>query len=222
MTRQLFIGLYTEGRTDIRFLESVVKRTFDNVAFEARGDFEIYIQPIIIKKMGLDFLSQVLAASKKGVEEFGITVLCIHKDADRENDNHVLEYSIEPVLKELSTKQEREYCKVTSIIIPVHMTEAWLLADTELFKKEIGTEKTDRELGINRLPEAIANPKECIKEAIRISRDEMVLRRRKNLTINEVYMPLGQKINIEKLNALPSYLKFTESVKSAFRTLNYL
>ena len=34
MARQLFIGLITEGPTDVRFLQSVVERTFIDVAFE--------------------------------------------------------------------------------------------------------------------------------------------------------------------------------------------
>ena len=40
MARQLFIGLITEGPTDVRFLQSVVERTFIDVAFECENDLE--------------------------------------------------------------------------------------------------------------------------------------------------------------------------------------
>jgi hypothetical protein len=222
MTRQLFIGLFTEGSTDNRFLESVVKRAFDEAAFEAVGDFEIYLQPINLSKQGLSFAEQVIQAAKKGLEQFGITILCIHRDADNENDSNVFQNSINPALYELSKKKDKEYCKVTTVIVPVQMMEAWLLADKDLFKKEIGTSKTDSELGINRSPETIADPKEIIKEAIRIARQDLTQKRRKDLVISEIYMPLGQKISIDKLNTLKSYLKFKQSVQSAFKVLNYL
>lgn len=222
MTKQLFVGLYTEGNTDKRYLENVVKRTFDEIAFEASGDFEIYIQPITLERSGLSFVEQIVQVAKSGLEKYGITILCVHKDADDINDETVYKYSINPALFELSTKKESEVCKVTATIVPVQMLEAWLLADKEIFKTEIGTNKTDRELGIHRFPEAIADPKETIKEAIRIARKDVPQRKRRDLTINEIYMPLGQKITIEKLNLLPSFLKFKESVRSAFRSLNYL
>lgn len=222
MTKQLFVGLYTEGSTDLRFLESVVKRTFDNIAFEAPGDFEIFIQPVFLKKTGLKFYEQVIQASKDGLDQFGMTILCVHRDADSDTDENVYINSINPALQELSTKKDFDYCKTITLIIPVHMIEAWLLADKELFKQEIGTVKSDVELGINRKPEVIADPKETIKEAIRISRQEVTLKRRKDLSINEIYMPLGQKIGMQKLNELSSYIKFKESVKAAFTKLNYL
>lgn len=222
MTQQIFIGLFTEGKTDSRFLESIVKRTFEQVAFESKGDFEIYPLLLAPGKAGLSFTEKVLEVSKKGVLECGITVLCLHRDADDENDLMVMNNSITPALNRLQSMDSGAYCKTVAVIIPVQMTEAWLLADKELFKQEIGTTKTDQELGINRHPETIARPKDVIKEAIRLSRLQTTRHRRKNLTINEIYMPLGQKISIERLSALPSFVKFLESVKAAFRQLNYL
>jgi hypothetical protein len=159
MTKQLFVGLYTEGSTDLRFLESVVKRTFDAIAFEAQGDFEIFLQPVFLKKTGLKFYEQVIQASKDGLDQFGMTILCVHRDADNDTDENVYINSINPALQELSTKKDFDYCKTITLIIPVYMIEAWLLADKELFKKEIGTVKSDVELGINRKPEAIFRSK---------------------------------------------------------------
>jgi hypothetical protein len=222
MTRQLFIGLYTEGSTDNRFLESVVKRTFENEALVVPGDFEILLQPIVINKKGLSFEEQVLLAAKEGLQKFGITVLCIHRDADNSDDTIVFQHSIHPALHELTKRSDEEYCKVITTIIPVQMIESWLLADIDLFKLEIGTNKSDSELGIHRNPELMADPKSVIKEAIRISRQHLVKRRRRDLTISEIYMPLGQKISIEKLNRLKSYKKFKNSVKKAFKALNYI
>ena len=44
MGKQIFIGLATEGTTDVRFLESIVKRTFEDIALkECQQDIDIYI-----------------------------------------------------------------------------------------------------------------------------------------------------------------------------------
>lgn len=53
-TPQLFIGLYTEGTTDIRFFKSVVKRTFDEISFECFNQIEI-LDIQVIDKCGIDF-----------------------------------------------------------------------------------------------------------------------------------------------------------------------
>lgn len=72
MSRLVFAGLFTEGTTDDRFLESIVKRTLDEVAFECVGDFETELKIISIEKTGLSFIEQVLKASQTGSEKYGI------------------------------------------------------------------------------------------------------------------------------------------------------
>jgi len=89
-------------------------------------------------------------------------------------------------------------------------------------KKEIGTTKSDAELGLNRNPESIANPKRLIADAIRIARQDEVKRRRRELSIEELYLPIGQKVSLTALERLPAYQQFKEAVRSAFRQLNYL
>ena len=55
MARQLFIGLITEGPTDVRFLQSVVERTFIDVAFECENDLEPYVKCLTVEKVRLSF-----------------------------------------------------------------------------------------------------------------------------------------------------------------------
>ena len=222
MSRAIFAGLFTEGSTDQRFLGSVVKRTFDNVAIECKGDIEIELFPIIITKTGLCFKDQVLEASKKGIDDYGIMILCIHTDADEETDERAFRTKIIPAIQELESMNGQNYCKVFSIIVPVQMVESWMLADTELFKREIGSLKTDFDLGIHRSPETIADPKSAVQNALRISVQDKSKRRRHELTISNLYLPIGQKIDLNRLRALPSYLKFEESVRAALRSLNFL
>lgn len=47
---------------------------------------EIELYSLRISKANLGFVEQDLAASKKGMDDFGITILCVHADADHDTD----------------------------------------------------------------------------------------------------------------------------------------
>jgi Domain of unknown function (DUF4276) len=219
---QLFAGLFTEGSTDTRFLQSIVQKTLEATAFDCVGQFDIYVSPIEIDKTNLSFENQVLNASKKGMEELGISIICVHADADNSNANDTYRNRINTAKMELNNQNDTDYCKLLVAIVPIQETESWLLADKELLKQEIGTSKTDDELGIDRLPETIANPKEIISNAIRIAREGLTQRRRNDLTIGDLYLPIGQSIDLNKLATLSSYQDFKNNVREAFVELNLL
>lgn len=219
---QLFAGLFTEGSTDTRFLQSIVQKTLEATAFDCSGQFDIYVSPIEIDKTNLSFENQVLKASKKGMDELGIQIICVHADADNSSAIDTYRNRINTAKMELANQNEADYCKILVAIVPIQETESWLLADKELLKQEIGTNKTDNELGINRLPENISNPKEAISNAIRIAREGLTQRRRNDLTIADLYLPIGQSIDLDKLENLSSYQDFKNNVLMAFRQLNLL
>jgi hypothetical protein len=97
-----------------------------------------------------------------------------------------------------------------------------MLADKSLLKNEIGTNKTHNELGIYKNPEQYADPKTVIKDAIRIANQERTRRHRNELSISDLYLPIGQSIAINTLEQLPSYKKFQSNVREALKKLNYL
>lgn len=215
----LLIGLHTEGDTDIRFLESIVRRTYEAVAFDGRGDIDIDVRCLDIKKQGLGFVEQVTKASQEGLKVYGIRILCVHTDADSDTDVNTFNAKIYPARTALNKMAEEEGCKVCSFAVPIQEIEAWMLADKSLLKKQIGTELSDAELGINKKPEKIARPKEVIEGAIRTAREEFRQRIRGKLTISELYLPIGQQIGLDKLETIPSYVKFKNSVVDSLRVL---
>lgn len=221
MSRQIIVGLATEGPTDIRFLESIVRRTFNDVAMkDCAQDVEVYIHIIDANKIGLSFAEYVKQASLVGVRNYGIMSLAIHTDGDRDSyiDRH--KNKIGPA-QELLNQEGEECCKLLTPIIPIKMMEAWMLADKQLFKDEIGTTMSDLELGINKAPETISNPKSTIEEAIRIATAHLP-KRRQRLSISELYSIIGDTISLEKLLSLESYRKFQDSVRNTYRVLHYL
>lgn len=223
MTKLIFAGLFTEGTTDVRFLESIVRKSLEDVAFECQGQIETEVKVIEINKSNLAFVEQVLAASKKGIDDYGIMFLCVHTDSDDDTDKQVMESKIIPAIKSLNEKNESEYCKILVSVIPVHMTEAWMLADKELLKSEIGTELSNFDLGIHAMPESVTKPKEAIMNAIRIVQSDLTRRKRnRGMDISELYQIIGQKLELSQLENVESYRKFKESLKSAFKELGFL
>lgn len=104
----------------------------------------------------------------------------------------------------------------------VRMVEAWMLADKELLKEEMGTRMSDEELGINRMPELYLDPKATIIQAIGKSNRTTTRRHRKDLDISELYASIGARLELEKLHLLPSYRQFVDEVREAYRQLGLL
>ncbi len=220
--RQVFVGFTTEGSTDVRFLRKIIERSFEEIAYECQGDVEPVVWPLGVKKTDLSFSEYALKAAQQGVEEIGMMILCIHSDADDATNQNVLDNKIAPARELINAQSDDTTCKILVPAIPVQMMESWMLADKDLLKNEIGTTKTDNELGINRSPESITDPKAVIEEAIRIARQEITRRRRKELRISDLYLPVGQKVSIDKLKGLPSYRRFQEDIRQAYRELHLM
>lgn len=220
MSNILTIAYTTEGPTDVRFLKTIIQKVFEEIAFECEGLIEVY-EPVHIKFPKKDTFVNGFVRVSKAAKASGINVLCIHADADSNRDDDALEFKIVPGIKAINDENNISVCKTIVAIIPVHMTEAWMLADKELLKEEIGTNLSNTDLGINRSAESIADPKKIIEDALIIAQQDLPKRRNKIL-IEDLYQPIGQKISIAKLKSLDSFNKFELSVKSAFMELNYL
>lgn len=221
MSNFILGGLFTEGTTDSRFLLSVVEKTLNEVVHDCSGDIETALEIININKSGLGFNDQVLEASKVATEKFGVLLLFVHTDSDAIDYDLIFQSKIIPAQKILS-EQDDKYCKNMVAIVPVQMTESWMIADKTLLKEEIGIEKSDAELGIHLNPETITNPKNVIEEIIRVSKeDETKRKRNKGLTISDLYQIIGQKVDLTELEKLSSYNKFKQSLIDKLRELNF-
>lgn len=220
-TPQIYIGLFCEGRTDARFFVNIIKRTFQEVGCrECHREIDIVdVQNIEIEKS--TFENDVIAASRKGVEDFGMSVLCIHTDADAPTDADRFDNKVNPASAKIKM-MSGEVCKIIVPVVPVQMTEAWMLADKDLLKSRIGATESNRELGFDKHPEQIGDPKKVINDAIRTVQQERSRRHRNNSDIYALYHQIGESVSLDSLRQLPSFRKFEENVRNAFRELKYL
>lgn len=219
MITQLIIGFTAEGTTDCRFLESIIQRTFEEVAFDCDGQIDVL--PVQFIRKGTGRFEDCMVECAKKASNRGVMVFCIHTDADDRSDEVAFKNRVLPAFEKIYQSPEDETCQNLIAIVPVQMIEAWMLADVELIKGELNTTKSDKELGIERNPESYADPKMIFKDVIRIAFEDYA-QRRKRPEISEFYQLIGQKIALTSLEKLPSYIKFKNYVIEMFRKLNLL
>lgn len=217
---QLFIGIICEGTTDNRFLYSVIERSIDKLIFEYGGITEIYIDEIK-KEKGKRFVQQIIDANIDYHKKNFINILLIHNDSDYHNDSKVINEKFNPLIHEIKLVND-QICKEIIPIIPVHMIEAWMLADIDLFLDLISSNKNKLELKLNGNPESFTDPKDKIKKALQIINQERPKKRRKDLQINELYQLIGQKLEIDKLLELDSFKKFHNNLIKSLEKLKFI
>lgn len=217
----LTIGLVSEGTTDQRFLPNIIRRTFEELAFDCKGEIDVY-EPEIIEKKGRSFSEHVLNASK---DYNWLNVLCVHTDSDDISDKNVLDNKINPTLERIKNLEENTNCKNIVFVIPIQMTESWMLADTNLLVEEIGTSKTIQDLDLPtnvNLIESISDPKEKISRTIQIALSDQSSRRKNLIRISDLYLPISQKISLNSLKKLSYYNKFRDNCIKSLEILKYL
>ena len=221
MAIQLLIGYIGEGNTDERFIPELINKVFCELAVECHND--VMIEDVrSIEKCGGSFEEVMLDAAKQSYE-LGLSILCVHSDADSPKISTTIENKFDPFLHALSLCKDTTHCKNIVKIIPIQETEAWMLADKKLFKEKINAKgRTDNDLGINKQPELFSDPKGTIEEAIRIAQSNRPKRRRRELSISDLYDELGRSISIERLQTIPSFCAFEESAKEALKSLGYI
>lgn len=221
MAIQLYIGYIGEGDTDKRFLPEIIYNSFTEVALDCHTD--IAVEDIVNLNIEKEPFIEMMTKASRSSYKNGISILCIHADADNKSLDDVLAHKFSPLHENLKPLDDKVYCKNIVAIIPITETEAWMLADKELFKEKINAkDKTDTELSIEKHPEYYADPKSTIEHAIRVAQQNRTKRRRRDLTISDLYEELGQSIKIDKLRALPSYRNFETNIRKAFIKLGYL
>jgi hypothetical protein len=215
--KQIIIALATEGSSDHRFLPNIIQRTFERVAFEDQQEIEIF-EPICLSQISGENIREKAKKYASQAVEQGAMVLCFHADADDKTDENAFNERINPAFNAIKS-DKGDLCKNLVAIVPIQMTEAWMLADKELLKKQLCTKKSDSELAIDKHPESFSNPKETIKNAINKAREGIAKRYRNKLKIDDLYSPLGTKIELSKLESLSSYKKFEKAVRDIFPQL---
>src|SRR5713226_4980392 len=220
--KRLVLALYAEGPTDVRFLPPVIQRTTEQLLrrYEKRS---INVATVSIPRI-TDFSNRdecILEAARKAAS---CNILIVHSDADHPTRERALQERFRPGY-ELVQRTQESLCKSLVPIIPIRMTEAWMLAaDHDLLREVIGTSLRAQELGLvnrARQVESDPNPKQTLKQIMQRAYTERS-RRHREVDLSPLYAPLGRRISLDRLNDVPSYQQFVDDLTATLRTLNLI
>ncbi|MCC5935557.1 MAG: DUF4276 family protein [Balneolales bacterium] len=222
MAAQLFISLVTEGPTDDRFLKPVIQNLFHELAYECRKEIqveEIRLLKTLPKRLG--FVAQMFAASNEAAGN-GTGILCIHADADSPDSSIVFDTKFRPLFEHLDAESIADAAPQIVPVIPVRMTEAWMLADPEAWERITDIPACNFSSGsLSGSPEQISDPKHELKQTLEALQKGKG-RRRKSLELDRLYQLIGQLTRLSCLRMLPSFQSFEESAREALKRTGYL
>ena len=220
--KQLFIGLIAAGTTDVRFLKNIIYKSIQELSWSCDNQVDIFdIQEVTAE--GDSFVNKMLAASKNACQTYGISALCIHTDSDASTIDTVMQNKFEPFFSALKDMPEEEYCKHIIPTIPIQMIESWMLADKGLLKQLINARGiSDADLGLDRAPESYADPKSAIENAIRRAMSEQPKKKRNQIGIADLYEILGNRLSLEKLRTIQSFVQFEKNVVNVFKDMELM
>lgn len=213
------LALYAEGPTDERFLPVVIQRTVQRIV-ERRGRNVVdVLEPMRVSiSPGIKEQAQrILDAARQTA---GYHMLVIHADADHPTAERAFAERFQPG-EILVQKEDISHHLVP--LIPVQMTEAWLLADPEALQQVIGTKMTANELSLPvhaHQVESDPSPKQTLAQVVRQAATQR--RHRRTVRVRDVFAPLARTISLERLQGVPAYQQFVEDISGALIALHII
>jgi hypothetical protein len=219
--RQLVLALYAEGRTDERFLPVIIQRVASRILNQRALTLVEVIEPNVLKPDPevSGNAERVLSVAQKAA---GYDALIIHRDADARTADNARVIYFEPGLQMVQNSQENA-CRELLPIIPIRMTEAWMMADVEAFLAVVGTSLNAAELGFPSQPrqvETILDPKHELN--LILGQVFTRRRRRKRANLGQYYEPLARYIELEKLDGVPAFHQFTGDLTNLLHSLRLI
>ena len=222
--KSLVMALLAEGSTDNRFLNSIAQRTASRILnLKSMSVVDVPELQIISPRATGSQVDRILYAAQAA---HGHHLLLVHADADARTFKTAWSERIEPGLFEIREAHKRgtPVCDRIVPVIPIRMTESWMLADPDALVAVIGTSVSPRELSLPNKPsqvETIAHPKTKLQEVLNVAVGGSS-RRRRAREIGRIYEPLARGIDIERLARVPAFRKFQKDLTQALRELHFI
>lgn len=212
MTRYLVPAFFkdVEGPTDWRFLEPLCRRLLADVLVDADEPVEVQARFLEVGDGRRDNQSLIEDAANLGG---AAQVLFLHADGKGDPDRAYRE-RIAPIAAAVDQVGD---CRLVGLV-PVHETEAWMLADAAALADALGVTTA---LDVPRSPgeiEALARPKERLLAICERSAGGRRRRRRREPP-REL---LGQLVALQALRRLGAFRAFEERLRLALQELGYL
>jgi hypothetical protein len=207
--KTVVFGFFGEGKRDAAYVQRIVERT----VIELLPQLEIVSQSITSTKD-----SQAEKMIDAAEQAMGYHFLIIHLDADNSTLDRAYEERFMPGYVRIQTQENVN--KHLIPVIPIRMTEAWMLVDFSAFQQVTKTKLSQNDL---RFPRRAADAekldaKVVFESAVRHCQPG----RKRKIPADEVYIPLSSIVSLDKLRELSAFQLFEADLQRILRTLHYL
>lgn len=214
--RYLGLALYSEGRTDDYFLRPLLLRLCDRLCRrEARGPVDISDVEALIDEPDMGQAprhERILAAAR--AHRGAWQILFIHGDGEGDAPA-ARQDRVQPGIDAVQAEFGQQGRAVG--VIPVRETESWVLCDGDALRRVLGTTLTDAELGLPTTARAIEtslDPKRILEQAFAATQPTGQRLRR---GIAPHLDALGEEVDLERLDRLPSFRALTDELRAVLR-----
>jgi hypothetical protein len=223
--RTVTLALYAEGSTDGDFLPKIIERTTKSILSQ-RSSQSIQVRlPYSKCNKPVDIVKRDQCILYIARETAIYDALIIHSDGDNRGYEQTLSELFQPGKKLVLDAKDRneDICADLVPLIPVRMTEAWMLADPDALCTVLGKKVETRALGIPtkaKLVEKELKPKKTLEHIIQVtypqqSRDWKRFKAK-------LYKELGSEIDLKRLSEVPSYQRFVEDLTAILLTRGFI
>lgn len=209
----LVLALYAEGHADEGFLPVIIQRTAEQILAQRGRTVVDVLEPINLNHtIDRQFPTRVERMLEAARRASGYHALIVHADADYPTPERALLERFSPgQTKVRQARQAQEsVCEHLVPIIPVQMTEAWMLADPDALREVIGVNLTTDAIGAPMHPhqvESDPDPKQTLNAVIEKALAQRA-RRRRRIALRSIYEPLARQISLARLIGVPAYQQF--------------
>ena len=220
--KNLVMALFAEGSTDDQFLGIIAQRTAEHILNQHSTEIVDVLDPQPVRRRSASKRAEQILHAAQDVH--GYHLLLVHADADAPTQDGARSERIEPGVQrvEQAINQGEHVCDTLVPVIPIRMTEAWMLADPDALINIIGTRSSPADLGVSHRPhevERISDPKSKLQNALNVSRSP---RRRRPPKIGALYEPLARMLSLDRLAQVPAYGQFQTDLTQALRELHFI
>jgi hypothetical protein len=214
---KLFLAFSGEGKTDYRFISTVIGRLIQEY-FIQRG-VTVEFSWITIPRKGSSH-DNILSACTEAKDYH---LVLFHRDSGSHSWNQAYQNHFISAMTVLNNDSKNQFNRNLVPVIPVSETEAWMLCNKTILKEKIETNLSDNDLQltykINNI-ETIADPKSVIEHAITKHHETLTPKQRRYaVKIDDLYDSIASDIPISDLNNLNAFIKLKESLNSMLNSI---
>lgn len=215
--RHLSSALYCEGATDAQFLRPLLLRLCESMAALSRETVEVADVMVLAdapEHRQLPRSARIELAAKAA--DGAWLVLFIHADADGRDGRAARAERIQPGVERLGDLLGTTRQAVA--VVPIRMTEAWVLADLDAFRTGVGTSRDDRALGLEDVvahgADHVAAPKALFLAALSAAKP-----RAKGAQLGGYLGRIAESASFHQLRRLEAFRQLEAELEAALRAL---